>query len=108
VTCGVLAPAPASAAYDHGAGVIHHTGMYIGDGYEIDAPANSATEESPLEIVKVDEHRYADQYARGPLLAEARPIRVIRRNAVCARSQGGRPGLRPGRTPSWAGRVAIR
>ncbi|MGH3373776.1 MAG: NlpC/P60 family protein [Actinoallomurus sp.] len=50
-------------AYDHGTGSIHHTGMYIGDGYEIDAPANSATEESPLEIVKVDEHRYADQYA---------------------------------------------
>jgi cell wall-associated NlpC family hydrolase len=50
-------------AYDHGTGTIHHTGMYIGDGYEIDAPANTATEESPLEIVKVDEHRYADQYA---------------------------------------------
>lgn len=50
-------------AYDHGAGGIHHTGMYIGDGYEIDAPANSATQESPLEIVKVNEHRYADQYA---------------------------------------------
>jgi cell wall-associated NlpC family hydrolase len=50
-------------AYDHGAGRIHHAGMYIGDGYEIDAPANSATQESPLEIVKVDEHRYADQYA---------------------------------------------
>lgn len=50
-------------AYDHGTGSIHHTGMYIGDGYEIDAPANSATEESPLEIVKVSEHRYADQYA---------------------------------------------
>lgn len=50
-------------AYDHGAGAIHHTGMYIGDGYEIDAPANSATQESPLEIVKLDEHRYADQYA---------------------------------------------
>jgi gamma-D-glutamyl-L-lysine dipeptidyl-peptidase len=50
-------------AYDHGTGSIHHTGMYIGGGYEIDAPANSATEESPLEVVKVAEHRYADQYA---------------------------------------------
>lgn len=50
-------------AHDHGTGSIHHVGMYIGDGYEIDAPANSATEESPLEIVKVDEHRYADEYA---------------------------------------------
>ena len=52
-----------TSAGDHGAGAIHHTGMYIGDGYEIDAPANSATEESPLEIIKVAEHRYADQYA---------------------------------------------
>ena len=50
-------------AHDHGTGSVHHVGMYIGDGYEIDAPANSATEESPLEIVKVDQHRYADQYA---------------------------------------------
>jgi cell wall-associated NlpC family hydrolase len=50
-------------AYDHGTGSVHHTGMYIGDGYEIDAPGNSATQESPLEIVKVDQHRYADQYA---------------------------------------------
>jgi cell wall-associated NlpC family hydrolase len=50
-------------AHDHGTGSVHHVGMYIGDGYEIDAPTNSATEESPLEIVKVDQHRYADQYA---------------------------------------------
>ncbi len=50
-------------AYDHGAGSVHHVGMYIGGGYEIDAPANSATVESPLEIVRVDQHRYADQYA---------------------------------------------
>lgn len=50
-------------AYNHGTGSVHHVGMYIGDGYEIDAPGNTATEESPLEIVKVDEHRYADQYA---------------------------------------------
>lgn len=50
-------------AYNHGTGSVHHVGMYIGDGYEIDAPANSATQESPLEIVPVDQHRYADQYA---------------------------------------------
>lgn len=50
-------------AHDHGQGSVHHVGMYIGDGYEIDAPINTATTESPLEIVKVDEHRYADQYA---------------------------------------------
>jgi gamma-D-glutamyl-L-lysine dipeptidyl-peptidase len=47
----------------HGTGTVHHVGMYLGDGYEIDAPANSATQESPLEIVQVDRHRYADQYA---------------------------------------------
>jgi hypothetical protein len=50
-------------AYNHGTGSVHHVGMYIGDGYEIDAPGNSSTQESPLEIVKVDQHRYADQYA---------------------------------------------
>jgi cell wall-associated NlpC family hydrolase len=50
-------------AYDHGTGSVHHVGMYIGDGYEIDAPGNSASQESPLEIVPVDQHRYADQYA---------------------------------------------
>ncbi|WP_163507674.1 C40 family peptidase [Fodinicola acaciae] len=50
-------------AYNHGTGSVHHVGMYIGDGYEIDAPGNSATQESPLEIVKVDQHRYADEYA---------------------------------------------
>jgi gamma-D-glutamyl-L-lysine dipeptidyl-peptidase len=44
-------------------GGIHHVGMYLGDGYEIDAPANSATQESPLEIVQMDRHRYAAQYA---------------------------------------------
>jgi cell wall-associated NlpC family hydrolase len=50
-------------AHDHGTGTVHHVGMYIGDGYEIDAPGNSAAEESPLEIVRVDQHRYADEYA---------------------------------------------
>ncbi len=50
-------------AHDHGTGSVHHVGMYIGGGYEIDAPENSATEESPLEIVKVGRHRYADEYA---------------------------------------------
>jgi gamma-D-glutamyl-L-lysine dipeptidyl-peptidase len=50
-------------AHNHGLGSVHHVGMYIGNGYEIDAPINTATTESPLEIVKVDEHRYADEYA---------------------------------------------
>jgi gamma-D-glutamyl-L-lysine dipeptidyl-peptidase len=50
-------------AHDHGTGAVHHVGMYIGGGYEIDAPGNTATQESPLEIVKVAEHRYADEYA---------------------------------------------
>jgi cell wall-associated NlpC family hydrolase len=45
-----------------GNGYVHHVGMYTGDGYEIDAPINSATVESGVEIVKVAEHRYADQY----------------------------------------------
>ncbi|MGH3321986.1 MAG: NlpC/P60 family protein, partial [Streptosporangiaceae bacterium] len=49
-------------AHDGGEGYIHHVGMYIGDGKEIDAPINSATEPSPLEIVKVAEHRYVDEY----------------------------------------------
>jgi cell wall-associated NlpC family hydrolase len=43
-------------------GYVHHVGMYAGDGYEIDAPINSATVESGVEVVKVAEHRYADQY----------------------------------------------
>jgi gamma-D-glutamyl-L-lysine dipeptidyl-peptidase len=50
-------------AGEGGTGPVHHVGMYLGDGYEIDAPANSATQESPLEIVQVDRHRYASQYA---------------------------------------------
>ncbi len=50
-------------AHDGGTGRVHHVGMYIGDGYEIDAPINSSTVESGVEIVKVADHRYADEYA---------------------------------------------
>lgn len=50
-------------AYNGGTGRVHHVGMYLGDGYMIDAPIHTATVESPIAIVKVDEHRYADQYA---------------------------------------------
>lgn len=46
----------------HDNGYVHHVGMYIGDGYEIDAPINTDTVPSGVEIVKVAEHRYADQY----------------------------------------------
>jgi cell wall-associated NlpC family hydrolase len=46
----------------HDNGYVHHVGMYVGDGYEIDAPINSDTVESGVELVKVAEHRYADQY----------------------------------------------
>jgi cell wall-associated NlpC family hydrolase len=48
--------------YAYASGFVHHVGMYIGDGYEIDAPNNTSTEVSTVEIVKVSEHRYADQY----------------------------------------------
>ncbi|MFC0505453.1 C40 family peptidase [Micromonospora costi] len=44
-------------------GRIHHVGMYAGDGYMIDAPANSSTTESLLEYVPMSEHRYAFEYA---------------------------------------------
>ncbi|MGK5741189.1 NlpC/P60 family protein [Micromonospora sp. URMC 103] len=44
-------------------GRIHHVGMYAGDGYVIDAPANSSTTESLLEYVPMAEHRYAFEYA---------------------------------------------
>jgi cell wall-associated NlpC family hydrolase len=50
-------------ARNNGTGRVHHVGMYVGDGYEIDAPTNTATVESGVELVKVDEHRYANQYA---------------------------------------------
>ncbi len=49
--------------YAYASGYVHHVGMYLGDGYEIDAPNNTATEVSTVEIVKVAEHRYADEYA---------------------------------------------
>lgn len=49
--------------YARSTGRIHHVGMYLGDGYMIDAPIHTATEESPIAIVKVDEHRYAHEYA---------------------------------------------
>ena len=42
---------------------IHHVGMYAGNGYVIDAPSNSDTEESPLEYVPLKEHRYYWEYA---------------------------------------------
>jgi len=48
--------------YAHDNGYVHHVGMYVGDGYEIDAPNNTSTEMSTVEIVKVAEHRYADEY----------------------------------------------
>ena len=48
--------------YAYSSGFVHHVGMYLGDGYEIDAPNNTSTEVSTVEIVKVSEHRYADQY----------------------------------------------
>lgn len=46
----------------HDSGYVHHVGMYIGDDYEIDAPINTDTVPSGVEVVKVAEHRYADQY----------------------------------------------
>lgn len=49
--------------YAYDSGYIHHVGMYVGDGYEVDAPNNTATQISTVELVKVDAHRYADQYA---------------------------------------------
>lgn len=48
--------------YAYSDGYVHHVGMYIGDGYEIDAPNNTDTEISTVEIVKVADHRYADEY----------------------------------------------
>jgi cell wall-associated NlpC family hydrolase len=50
-------------AHNNGTGSIHHVGMYAGDGYIIDTPSNSATVESSVERVKLDEHRYANEYA---------------------------------------------
>lgn len=48
--------------YAHANGYVHHVGMYVGHGYEIDAPNNTSTEVSTVEVVKVAEHRYADEY----------------------------------------------
>ncbi|MGH8794964.1 MAG: NlpC/P60 family protein [Stackebrandtia sp.] len=42
---------------------IHHVGMYVGDGRMIDARTNSDTQDSFVEIVPVDEHPYAHEYA---------------------------------------------
>jgi cell wall-associated NlpC family hydrolase len=50
-------------ARNNGTGRVHHVGMYVGGGYEIDAPTNTATVDSGVELVKVDEHRYAHEYA---------------------------------------------
>ncbi|WP_446664010.1 C40 family peptidase [Flexivirga sp. B27] len=49
--------------YAYASGYIHHVGMYLGDGWEADAPNNTPGQVSRLEIVKVDQQRYADQYA---------------------------------------------
>lgn len=49
--------------YAHANGYVHHVGMYVGHGYEIDAPNNTSTEVSRVEVVKVAEHRYAAEYA---------------------------------------------
>ena len=49
-------------AHNNGTGSIHHVGMYAGDGYIIDTPTNSATVESGVERVKLDEHRYINEY----------------------------------------------
>ncbi len=50
-------------AYNNGTGSIHHVGMYAGDGNLIDAPTNTASQESGVEFVKLDEHRYVHEYA---------------------------------------------
>ncbi|MDW5325699.1 C40 family peptidase [Plantactinospora sp. KLBMP9567] len=50
-------------ARNNGTGRVHHVGMYAGDGYLVDAPTNTDTEESGVEYVKLDEHRYAHEYA---------------------------------------------
>lgn len=49
--------------YAYSSGYIHHVGIYLGDGWEADAPNNTPGQVTKLEIVKVDEQRYADQYA---------------------------------------------
>jgi len=50
-------------ARNNGTGRIHHVGMYAGDGYIIDTPTNTATQESGVQRVRLDEHRYAHEYA---------------------------------------------
>ncbi|WP_199853232.1 C40 family peptidase [Plantactinospora sp. BC1] len=50
-------------ARNNGTGRVHHVGMYAGDGYIVDAPTNTDTEESGVEYVRLDEHRYAHEYA---------------------------------------------
>lgn len=48
--------------YAYSSGYIHHVGIYLGDGWEADAPNNTPSEITRLEIVRVGEQRYADQY----------------------------------------------
>lgn len=50
-------------AHDNGKGSVHHVGMYVGDGYEIDAPIDADGLQGGVELVKVSEHRYAHEYA---------------------------------------------
>ncbi|MFY1670610.1 NlpC/P60 family protein [Plantactinospora sp. WMMB334] len=50
-------------ARENGTGRVHHVGMYAGNGYVIDAPTNTDTEESGVEYVTLDGHRYAHEYA---------------------------------------------
>lgn len=49
--------------YAYASGYIHHVGIYLGGGWEADAPNNTPGVVSRLEIVRVGEQRYADQYA---------------------------------------------
>ncbi|MEQ4300307.1 C40 family peptidase [Plantactinospora sp. B6F1] len=50
-------------ARNNGTGRVHHVGVYAGDGYVVDAPTNTDTEESGVEYVELDQHRYAHEYA---------------------------------------------
>jgi hypothetical protein len=49
-------------AHDKRKGRIHHDGMVIGDGMEIDAPMETTKLAGGVEIVPINKHRYADQY----------------------------------------------
>lgn len=47
----------------YGTDRIHHVGMHIGDGHMIDARTNTDKVEQRIEIVAVDEHPYAFEFA---------------------------------------------